>query len=91
MTSWGYKIVAVGGLSPDKIAVMGVSMFCTLIRVIRHNFWPCHRSLEKNHVTNVVTSYEHKIVAVGELSPDKIAVIGVSMFNTLIHVIRHNF
>ena len=34
VTSYGYKIVAVGGLSPDKIAVMGVSMFSTLIRVI---------------------------------------------------------
>ena len=32
VTLYGYKIVAVGGLSPDKIAVMGVSMFSTLIR-----------------------------------------------------------
>ena len=87
----GYKIVAVGGLSPDKTAVTGISMLSTPIRVIWHNFQPCHRSLEEYHVTYVVTSYGYKIVSVGGLFPDKIAVTGVSMFSTLMRVIWHNF
>ena len=83
--------MAVGGLSPNKIVVMGVSMFSTLIRVIWHNFWLCHRSLEECHMTYVVTSCGYKIVAVEGLLPDKIVVMGVSMFSTLIRVIWYNF
>ena len=38
-------------ITPNKTAVIGILTFSTLIRVIWHNFQPCHRSLEEYHVT----------------------------------------